>query len=91
MSQKVKGIREEVRTFGERGGQIVIFRPPERGGRLEVCFKKDTLWLSLNQIAEVFERDKSVISRHLRNVFEEKELDRTSTVAFFATAAADGK
>ena len=57
----------------------------------EVRPKGETLWLSLNQIATLFDRDKSVVSRHLRNVFETKELDRKAVVAFFATTAADGK
>ena len=50
-----------------------------------------TVWLSLNLMAALFDRDKSVISRHLRNVFVTKELARESVVAFFATTAADGK
>ena len=52
--------------------------------------EQDSLWLSLNQITAVFERDKSVISRHLNNVFREGELDRGSTVAFFATVQDEG-
>ena len=51
----------------------------------------ETLWLSLNQISSLFERDNSLISRHLRNIFKSRELDRDSVVAFFATTAADGK
>lgn len=51
----------------------------------------DTVWLSLNQMAELFQRDKSVISRHIKNVFTEGELDEKAVVAFFATTAADGK
>jgi len=49
------------------------------------------LWLNLNQMAALFGRDKSVISRHLRNIFREGELVRDSVVAFFATTATDGK
>jgi len=45
----------------------------------------DTVWLSLNQLVDLFERDKSVISRHLLNIFKSKELDKASTVAYFAT------
>ena len=52
---------------------------------------KDTVWLSLNQMADLFERDKSVISRHLHNVFKDNELIRNSVVANFATTAVDGK
>ena len=57
------------------------------GLRLEA----DTIWLSLNQMAQLFERDKSFVSRHLRNVVAEGELDRDSVVAFLATTADDGK
>jgi len=51
----------------------------------------ETVWLSLTQMAELFQRDKSVISRHIRNIFEEGELRPESVVANFATTAADGK
>ncbi len=50
-----------------------------------------TAWLSLNQLAELFQRDKSVISKHLKNIFEGGELKPDSVVANFATTAADGK
>ena len=55
------------------------------------AWRRCTLWLNLNQIAGLFERDKSVISRHLSNIFKSGELERNSVVAFFATTAADGK
>lgn len=58
---------------------------------MEVRFDGETAWLSLGQMAELFQRDKSVISRHIKNVFEEGELDRTSVVAGSATTAFDGK
>ena len=51
----------------------------------------DTVWLSLGQMTTLFQRDKSVISRHIRNIFEEGELARDRVVANFATTAADGK
>ena len=51
----------------------------------------ETVWLSLNQIAELFERDKSVISRHIKNVFEERELSKDSVVAKIATTTLQGK
>lgn len=59
--------------------------------KVEVSFENDTAWLNLNQIAELFGRDKSVISRHLRNVFKEEELVKSSVVAKNATTATDGK
>ena len=58
---------------------------------LEVHLSNETVWLSLNQLVLLFERDKSVISRHIRNVFKEGELDKISVVANFATTADDGK
>ncbi|MBM3420937.1 MAG: cytochrome C biogenesis protein CycH [Bacteroidetes bacterium] len=58
---------------------------------ISVSIDKDTVWLSLKQITELFDRDKSVISRHIRNIFREGELDRDSVVAKNATTAADGK
>jgi len=71
-------------------GEIVIYQEAQGPG-LEVRLEQDSVWLSLNQIAALFERDKSVISRHLRNVFREGELDRQAVVAFYATTATDGK
>lgn len=62
-----------------RGG-IVLYR-----NRLEVRLEKETVWLTLNQMAGLFERDKSTISRHLHNIFKNKELKRSPSVAFFAT------
>ncbi len=66
-------------------GQVMLYK-----NRVEVRLEKETVWLSLNQMADLFERDKSVISRHLHNVFKEKELSRFSTVAFFATVQKEG-
>ena len=60
-------------------------------GRIQVILDEETVWLSLNQLSELFERDKSVISRHLRRIFAEEELNRDSVVAKNATTASDGK
>ena len=60
-------------------------------GSIQVILEKDSLWLSLNQLSELFERDKSVISRHLRRIFTDAELDREAVVAKNATTASDGK
>ncbi|MFM8950841.1 MAG: RhuM family protein [Bacteroidota bacterium] len=65
--------------------QMDIFSDPNGNIRIEVQFEGETFWLNLNQIARLFEKDKSVISRHMRNIFEEGELDRNSTVAKNAT------
>lgn len=71
--------------------KIVIYQNDEGTIDVDVKLLNNDLWLSLKQIAELFGRDKSVISRHLSNVFKEEELDRDSVVAFFATTAQDGK
>lgn len=70
--------------------EILLYQSAD-GQRVEVQLRGDTLWLALNQIAELFGRDKSVISRHLRNVFKDGELERPAVVAKNATTAADGK
>ena len=68
---------------------IVIFESGKRS--VEVRLEGETVWLSLQQLAELFGRDKSVISRHLKNIFDPNELERESVVAKNATTAADGK
>lgn len=71
--------------------EVIIYQGKSGAIELKGDFKKETIWASLDQIAGVFERDKSVISRHIKNIFKEGELKRNSVVAFFATTAADGK
>jgi hypothetical protein len=71
-------------------GAIVIFQEAQGRPGLEVRLEQDSVWLNLNQIAALFERDQSVISRHLRNVYATAELDRRATVAFFATVQGEG-
>ncbi len=70
---------------------IVIYRAKDGHVQLDVTFDKETVWLSLNQMVNLFGRDKSVISRHLSNIFKDQELEKTSVVANYATTAADGK
>lgn len=65
--------------------QIEIYTSPDDNTQIEVQFEGETFWLNLNQISRLFEKDKSVISRHLRNIYKEGELDRDSTVAKNAT------
>jgi hypothetical protein len=71
--------------------EIIIYHPDNLTERIEVRMEDETVWLSLNQIATLFDRDKSVISKHLKNIFKEEELMKISVVAFFATTASDGK
>ena len=73
------------------GNQIIIFKTEDEKISVDVRFGEESAWLTLDQMAMLFERDKSTISRHIKNVFEEGELVRNSVVANFATTAADGK
>jgi hypothetical protein len=70
---------------------VILYQTEDGRTRLEVRLKDQTAWLSLNQLADLFQRDKSVISKHLKNIFEEGELKPDSVVANFATTATDGK
>ncbi len=71
--------------------EIVIYKTQDKKAEVEVRFDGETVWLSLNQISRLFGRDKSVVSRHFKNIFDSKELKRNSVVAKNATTAADGK
>ena len=71
--------------------EIILYETADHTVKLSVNTDGDTVWLSLEQLTDLFDRDKSTISRHIRNVFKEGELDRDSVVANFATTAADGK
>ncbi len=72
-------------------GEIIIYQTEDGQAKLDVRLEQETIWLSLDQIAVLFGRDKSVISRHLNNVFKSQELLRDSVVAKNATTASDGK
>jgi len=72
-------------------GEIVIYQSDDGTSSFEVGLYDDSIWMPLNRIAELFDRDKSVISRHLNNIFKSGELQRNSVVAKNATTAADGK
>lgn len=71
-------------------GEIILYQSDD-STQLEVRIENETVWLSLNQMSDLFGRDKSVISRHIRNVFAEGELESSSVVAKNATTAIDGK
>ncbi|MBX7123717.1 MAG: virulence RhuM family protein [Opitutaceae bacterium] len=72
-------------------GEIILFQTEDGQTRIDVRLVGETVWLSAGQIADLFQRDKSTISRHIQNVFDEGELKPESVVALFATTAADGK
>ncbi len=70
---------------------ILIYQLEDGETEISVQLDNETVWLNLNQIVDLFGRDKSVISRHINNIFKEKELQRDSVVAKNATTASDGK
>ena len=72
-------------------GEIIIYQTQDGLTKINVNMQEETVWLSLDQMAKLFQRDKSTISRHIRNIFDEGELERESVVANFATTATDGK
>ncbi|MCL2489732.1 MAG: virulence RhuM family protein [Propionibacteriaceae bacterium] len=71
--------------------EIVMYQTDDCQTRIDVRMAGETVWLSLDQMAVLFQRDKSTISRHVSNLFSEGELDRAPVVADFATTGADGK
>jgi hypothetical protein len=78
-------------TAPENAGEILLYQTEDGLTRVEARMVNESVWLSLSQMTDLFQRDKSVISRHISNVFEEGELLAPSVVANFATTAADGK
>ena len=72
-------------------GQFLLYQTPDGDSQIEVKLQNDTVWLSLDQMAELFQRNKSTISRHIKNVLKDGELEEDSVVANFATTATDGK
>ena len=72
-------------------GSIILYQTEDGKSRIEVTLCNDTVWLTADQMAELFQRNKSTISRHIKNVFEDGELQSDMVVAFFATTAADNK
>ena len=77
--------------MSENKTELIIYQTEDGRTKIDVHMENETVWLSLDQMAELFQRDKSTISRHIRNIFDEGELTRDSVVANFATTATDGK
>ncbi len=72
-------------------GEILLYQTADGLAKIEVTLVNETVWLTIDQMATLFQRNKSTISRHIRDAFECGELNPDSVVAFFATTAADGK
>jgi len=71
-------------------GEIIIYQNKSGKKAVDVRLEKETIWASLNQIASIFDRDKTVVSRHINKIFKEKELDPKRTVAKNATVQMEG-
>ncbi len=71
-------------------GQFLLYQTPDGDSQIEVKLQNDTVWLSLDQMAELFQRNKSTISRHIKNVMEDGELKKEATIANFATVQNEG-
>ena len=71
-------------------GQFLLYKTPDGDSQIEVKLQNDTVWLSLDQMAELFQRNKSTISRHIKNVLEDGELQEEATIANFATVQNEG-
>ena len=78
-------------VINNSSGDIVIYQTEDGLTKIDVNIHDETVWLSLDLMAELYQRDKSTISRHIKNIFNEGELKRDSVVAKIATTAADGK
>lgn len=78
-------------TEASNNDNMLIYQSEDGKIKIDVRFEKETVWLSLDQMAILFGRDKSTISRHIKNIFEEGELQAPSVVANYATTAMDGK
>ena len=75
----------------EKNNKILLYTTVDGKQKIEVNLQNETVWLSLDQIADLFQRNKSTISRHIKNIFEEEELQREATVAKFATVQKEGE
>lgn len=76
--------------MSENNTELIIYQTEDGTTKIDVHMENETVWLSLDQMAELFQRDKSTISRHIKNVFAEGELSEEATVANFATVQMEG-
>ena len=75
----------------ELKSNLLMYTTEDGITKVEVTLELDTVWLSIDQMAELFQKNKSTISRHIKNIYAEGELMETSTVAFFATVQIEGE
>ena len=92
MDREENGNRPMSGESSERspGGEVIVYEALDGEVRVDVRFDRETVWLTQRQMAELFGRDRSVVNRHVRNAFEEKELDPKATSAKFAQVQSEG-
>ena len=93
----IQGVLERTQRYirmtkfgSEHQTDILIYEIEDGNATIATRLDGETLWLSLNQLVELYRRDKSVISRHIRNIFDDGELSKEAVVAGYATTAASG-
>lgn len=72
-------------------GQIILYQTQEGEAKIEVRLANETVWLTADQMAELFQRDRSTIQRHIKRIYDDGELTAESTCAFFAQVQTEGK
>lgn len=72
-------------------GQIILFQTQGGETKIEVRLSNETVWLTADQMAELFQRERSTIQRHIKRIYDERELTADSTCAFFAQVQTEGK
>ena len=71
--------------------ELILYQTEDNRTRIEVRLENETVWLTQAQLAELFQRERSVITKHIRNIFEEGELVEEAVCANYAQTAADGR
>ncbi len=84
-------LAERINAMTENNTSLIMYVTEDGVTRIQATFDQETVWLSIDQMAELFQRDKSVIGKHVRSIFSEGELDKKSVWAKFAYTASDGK
>ena len=85
------GTATDAATAAAPGGEVIVYEASDGDVRVDVRFDRDSVWLTQQQMADLFGRDRSVVARHIRNAFSEGELDRETTSANFAQVRSEGE
>ena len=85
------GTATDAATAAVPGGEVIVYEASDGDIRVDVRFDRDSVWLTRQQMADLFGRDRSVVARHIRNAFSEGELDPEATSAKFAQVRSEGE